>query len=116
MKHMIKKIFAGVLCVAAVLSLTACGGQNKIPTIGINQYGEHSSLDNCREGFLQGLKDAGLEEGVDYQIDYQNAGFDDTIAGQIASSFAAITWRSCAPLQRPRPPRALPPRRTRTSR
>ena len=89
MKHMIKKIFAGVLCVAAVLSLTACGGQNKIPTIGINQYGEHSSLDNCREGFLQGLKDAGLEEGVDYQIDYQNAGFDDTIAGQIASSFAA---------------------------
>lgn len=60
-----------------------------LPLIGISQYGEHPSLDNCREGFLQGLADAGLKEGVDFQVDYQNAGFDDNIATQIAKSFSA---------------------------
>jgi ABC-type uncharacterized transport system substrate-binding protein len=49
-----------------------------VPVIGINQYGQHPSLDNCRKGFLQGLADAGLTEGKDFTIDYQNAGFDNT--------------------------------------
>ena len=57
--------------------------------IKFSQYGQHGSLDNCREGFLQGLKEAGLEEGKDYQIDYQNASFDDNMAIQIAQAFSA---------------------------
>ena len=57
--------------------------------IGISQYGEHASLDNCREGFLQGLAQAGLVEDVDFKVDYQNAGFDDAIATQIGQSFSA---------------------------
>ena len=60
-----------------------------VPVIGISQYGEHPSLDNCREGFLMGLADAGLAEGVDFTVDYQNAGFDNSIATQIAQSFSA---------------------------
>ena len=71
-----------------VFCFAACG-EKKAPVIGISQYGEHESLDNCREGFLQGLKDAGLVEGTDYTIDYQNAGFDDNITKQIAESFSA---------------------------
>ena len=31
-------------------------------TIGIGQYAVHGSLDNCREGFLLGLAEAGIEE------------------------------------------------------
>lgn len=58
--------------------------------IGINQYGEHPSLDNCREGFLQGLADAGLEEGKDFTVKVQTAGFDDNIAMQIAQSYSAM--------------------------
>ena len=58
--------------------------------IGISQYGEHASLDNCRTGFLQGLEEAGLVEGVDYTIEYQNAGFDDNIATQIGATFSAM--------------------------
>ena len=57
--------------------------------IGISQYGEHPSLDNCREGFLQGLAQAGLQEGVDFELDYQNASFDDGIATQIAQQFSS---------------------------
>ena len=58
-------------------------------TSGISQYGQHGSLDNCREGFLQGLEQAGLVEGTDFEVDYQNANFDDNQATQIGQMFSA---------------------------
>lgn len=90
-----KKILCMIMVLAMTLSMAACGssgdaeGNGDVPVIGINQYGEHSSLDNCREGFIQGLKDAGLVEGTDFEIEYQNAGFDDNIAAQISQNFSA---------------------------
>ena len=91
-----KKFMAMTLAmVMATMALTGCGGsgdsaaKGDIPVIGISQYGQHASLDNCREGFLLGLEEAGLKEGVDFEIDYQNAGFDDNITTQIAQSFSA---------------------------
>lgn len=84
-----KKLLTVLLILTLVLTaFSACGGQS-VPVIGISQYGEHPSLDNCREGFIQGLADAGLTEGEDYTLDYQNAGFDDGIATQIAQSFSS---------------------------
>lgn len=86
-----KKLLSYILILTTIISLslftTAC--KSKIPVIGISQYGEHASLDNCREGFLQGLKEAGLIEGKDFKINYQNAGFDDSIVTQIANNFAS---------------------------
>lgn len=86
-----KKIFILILTVLMLVSIAACGtsGSKDIPVIGISQYGEHGSLDNCREGFLLGLEEAGLKEGEDFTYDYQNAGFDDDIAIQIAQNFSA---------------------------
>lgn len=83
-----KKLLAVLLSMAFIFSVTT-GCSKKVPVIGISQYGEHASLDNCREGFIQGLKDAGLAEGKDFTVDYQNAGFDDAIAAQIAQSFSS---------------------------
>jgi len=83
-----KKLIAVLLSMAFLFSVTT-GCSKKIPVIGISQYGEHASLDNCREGFLQGLKDAGLTEGKDFTVNYQNAGFDDAIATQIAQNFSS---------------------------
>ena len=104
------RIICIVMALVMALSLAACGTKQEtaapdttpdtntetntetkadVPVIGISQYGEHASLDNCREGFIQGLKDAGLEEGVDFEISYQNANFDDSVATQIAQSFSA---------------------------
>lgn len=60
----------------------------KTYTIGIGQFAEHGSLDNCREGFLLGLKDEGIEEGRNLNILYQNSLADGGIAGQIATNFA----------------------------
>ena len=56
-------------------------------TIGILQFAQHSSLDNCREGFLQGLADQGFVEGENLIIDYQNSGADMALAAQIAENF-----------------------------
>lgn len=86
-----KKIFAAILTLTLALTFTACGTSktSKVPVIGISQYGEHASLDNCRTGFLEGLKEAGLTEGKDFEIDYQNASFDNSTATQIAQNFSS---------------------------
>ena len=52
-------------------------------TIGIGQFAEHGSLDNCREGFIQGLAEAGIEEGTNLTILYSNAQADGGTASQI---------------------------------
>ena len=85
-----KKLMALVLTIVMVaICFAGCAETESVPVIGISQYAEHPSLDNCREGFLQGLKDAGLTEGTDYTTEYQNAGADDAIATQIAQSYAS---------------------------
>lgn len=84
-----KKLIVTILAIALCFTVCACGASSSVPVIGICQYGEHASLDNCRDGFVQGLKDSGLVEGEDFVLDYQNASFDDNINNQIAQSFAA---------------------------
>lgn len=87
-----KMIALTMTTMMAVLAFTGCGSaadSSKQYVIGISQYGQHPSLDNCREGFLLGLEESGLVEGKDFIVDYQNAGFDDNITQQIAQSFSA---------------------------
>ena len=31
-------------------------------TVGIQQFAEHGSLDNCRQGFIEGLEEEGIVE------------------------------------------------------
>ena len=96
--------FAVLITLALVFSLSACSGNKVAPddggttagaalvnkaAIGILQYAQHPSLDNCREGFIEGLKQAGLTEGTDFDILYENAGADDAIDQQIAANFSA---------------------------
>ena len=58
-------------------------------TIGIGQYAEHGSLDNCREGFLAGLAEEGITEGENLTVYYENAQADGGTASQIFTNFAA---------------------------
>ena len=57
--------------------------------IGISQFAEHGSLDNCREGFLQGLENYGIKEGENLTVHYQNAQADTGTASQISDAFVA---------------------------
>lgn len=55
------RMIAAALALVLALPLTACGqkeSESTVYSIGISQYGEHASLDNCRIGFLQGLEEA----------------------------------------------------------
>ena len=85
----VKITVAVILAVITIFFVGCTAKKDKVPVIGISQYGEHASLDNCREGFLLGLKEAGLTEGEDYTIDYQNASFDNATATQIANNFSS---------------------------
>ena len=92
-----KRVLAVILGAVMTMSLAACGSSDagktssddgeKSYTIGISQFAEHGSLDNCREGFLEGLKEEGIEEGKNLTVKVNNADADMGTASQIAQSF-----------------------------
>ena len=84
---------AAILSAMLVLSVsvfTGCGStdDDKL-TVGIAQFGEHGSLDNCREGFIEGLRQAGFIDGENITIEYKNASFDTGNCTTIAQNFVA---------------------------
>ncbi len=95
-----KRVLAVILGAAMITAgLAGCGGNTgsssgssegeEMYTIGISQFAEHGSLDNCREGFIQGLEEEGLVEGENLEIKVNNADSDTGTAAQIADTFAA---------------------------
>ena len=58
-------------------------------TIGISQFAEHGSLDNCREGFLAGLAEEGFVEGENLTVKYDNAQADTGNASTIADAYVS---------------------------
>mgnify|MGYP003622280154 CR=1 FL=1 len=76
-----KRTIAVLLTMAMAATMMAgCGSKSdsktadgeKSYTIGISQFAEHGSLDNCREGFLEGLKEEGIVEIIDLRIKPEN--------------------------------------------
>ena len=65
------------------------GSEGASYTIGIGQFAEHGSLDNCREGFLKGLAKEGIVEGQNLTVLYENAQADGGTASQIMANFLA---------------------------
>ena len=94
-----KKTIAIMMTAAMVMAMAAgCGskessssdGDNKEASykIGIQQFAEHGSLDNCREGFLEGLEE-GIKEGDNLKVEVKNAMADTATNAQIADSFVS---------------------------
>jgi putative ABC transport system substrate-binding protein len=90
------KTVTAILAAASLTFAVGCAGKDnnaaggeKMYTIGISQIVEHPSLDATREGFLAGLKDAGLEEGKNLKVSYSNAQGDMTTNTTIAQNFKA---------------------------
>ena len=58
-------------------------------TIGISQFAEHGSLDNCREGFLAGLEEEGIVEGTNLTVLFDNAQADTGTASTISDNYVS---------------------------
>lgn len=92
-----RKMMAVVLTMAMTTAMAAgCSGSSDTSgsgedsyTIGISQFAEHGSLDNCREGFLKGLENEGIVEGENLTVEYQNAAADMGTASQISDAFVS---------------------------
>lgn len=97
MKNMKKVLAMGIAAVMCAGALAGCGGKigggdaqtdmqvGDTYKIGVLQYADHPSLDNCREGFKQGL-DA---EGIKCSLIEQSAKADDATNTQIAQMFVS---------------------------
>lgn len=73
-----KKLIAIVLVLTlALCTLAGCGETKK--TIGIIQFGSHASLNNCYDGIIKGLEEAGinLEE---YNVERLDSNFDASVS------------------------------------
>ena len=57
--------------------------------VGVTQFAAHPSLDNCREGFIEGMKQSGYVEGENVTFDIQNAQTDSAQAVSIANKFVS---------------------------
>lgn len=82
------KRIVSIFVVMTMILLSACAMAQSY-SIGIGQFAQHPSLDNCYAGFIEGLAQAGIVEGENLKIDTQNAQTDMGIAQQIAGQFAA---------------------------
>ena len=100
-KNTMKKLLAVGCAGAMSLSLAACGnGNTNTPSssgeggdgvkIGILQYAQHPSLDNCYDGVLQGLEEAGYVDGENgVSIEFQNANGSTSDADMMAKTMVS---------------------------
>lgn len=89
-----------VLTALLAISLAACGnqtggttetaanpGQAQTVKLGLTQFVEHPALDAIHQGILDGLKEAGYEEGKNLEVDSQNAHGDMNNTVSIAQKY-----------------------------
>jgi len=77
----------------AVLPLSGCGSgtpsSGKTYTVGVVQIISHVALDAARQGFVDGLKEEGFEEGKNLTLSLRNAEGSQDTARQIADKFVS---------------------------
>ena len=90
-KKRLAMVMAGILTAGL---MTGCGktddtANNNMYKIGITQISDHPSLDNCRQGFIEGLAEQGFKEGENITIEFKSAGGEMDTNTQIEQTFAS---------------------------
>jgi len=79
-------VFA-VALMSGFLTFGLAFGQQKVIQIGVLQFASHPALDGARDGFIDGLAQAGFKDGDKIKLDLQNAQRDMGVARTIAKKF-----------------------------
>ena len=98
MKKIIKSIACALAASAMLLSFAACsssettnsgGASTNMAKVGVIQYATHGSLDNCYQGFKEGLAEGGYVEGENLELLFQNANGETSTSDLIAKNFVS---------------------------
>ena len=74
---------------AATTSASAPANGGAVLQVGIAQIVDHPSLNDLRDGFKEGMAEAGYAEGADVEYEDRNASGDQATLTSIASAFAS---------------------------
>lgn len=88
--NVISKALALVLTLCMVFTLCACSGgsgDGTVYKIGICNYVDDASLNQIVENIQARLEEIGAEQGVSFEISYDNCNADATVMEQIISNF-----------------------------
>lgn len=90
MRKNLKRVLGTVLALVMAFSLCACKEESgdKVYKIGVTQFADHPSLQNCYDGFVEGLKQEGFIEGENVEFESLSAKTDTAVASQIAQNFS----------------------------
>jgi len=94
-----RTLLAALLIAAPAWAQAPVAG--KTYTIGFSQIVDHPALNATRQGFLDGLKEAGFVEGTNLKFEYQSAQGDVGNARNIAEKFLADGVDLLAPCTTP---------------
>ncbi len=83
-----KKIICAIVALAMLLSAAALA-EGATYKVGICKYVDHASLDQIVENIENQLAAIGEEQGVTFEIDYQNGNADNAVIQQIVADFIA---------------------------
>ncbi|MFR1214860.1 MAG: ABC transporter substrate binding protein [Acutalibacteraceae bacterium] len=93
-----KSIACALAASAMLLSFAACsssettnsgGASTNMAKVGVIQYATHGSLDNCYQGFKEGLAEGGYVEGENLELLFQNANGETSTSDLIAKNFVS---------------------------
>lgn len=89
------KVLSVLLTIVLVAGLVACSGQKdnndnkKVFKVGICNYVDDASLNQINDNIQNELKKIGEENGVTFEISYDNCNADSNVLSQIISNFIA---------------------------
>ena len=86
MSIVVSALALGSLVMSFVIPAAFVSAQEDVINIGILQYVEHDSLDANREGFIDGLKEAGYVDGENIKINVLNAAADNSNLQKMAET------------------------------
>ena len=94
-------VAVGLAALAAITFLVSSRQKDDRPLVGITQIATHPSLDEVREGVIEGLSARGYKDKVNVRIEFRNANGDPSLTLPIAQEFVRQRAAVLVPITTP---------------